>query len=568
MKKYFAYIIACVTLVAVGCTDFGEETQLTLPGAPAIEITGITPGDQGDDVTFTVKPAGSAGYYSWVLVKSEEVDSTILNAPDRVLKQQVSGVETGILKYAEQPDATVNISGLTPFTVYQLYAVASSVDGVNGEVKNIQFRTLDDGSKPTPQAVEIADTTVTLTFHEPLNLGTGKVFVSYFAKNTVSGDKPLVVEPGYEQFNTQDIEIPAEGLSVSGNKLVIGLPYASAGAYASITYEEGAVLDLEGNGSSAYTAKADTLISGVPSRGLTVRVAVKAWDLHSEFEKSNPDTVATFAKWEDLIIPALADEGITVVKKITSTISTVMYRQPGKVVTLDVTTWRLMDGVPVFLLPEEPARGATVDLSVPEGAFEDVYGNTNTALVVEENYLYSYGYTLDDILGTYRLDGLNASSGAPLVENDITIVANEDGEDENAVLIKGLGMNLFGIAETTVEATFDPVGGTLTVPDWQILAVDWTHPTAGITADVLFSTYGSPSIIFAVPTPGTITSASDVWGYYLAKDETTYGALRWYGPESTFVRTALKSASPLGQTTQALSETDLPLLKEKKNFRK
>ncbi|MCE4566865.1 hypothetical protein INQ51_21260 [Maribellus sp. CM-23] len=565
MKKYFAYIIACVALVAVGCTDFGEETQLTLPGAPAIEITGITPGDLGDDVTFTVKPAGTAGYYSWVLVKSEEVDSTILDAPDRVLKQQISGVETGIRNYAEQPDATVNVSGLTPFTVYQLYAVASSVDGVNGEVKNIQFRTLDDGSKPTPQAVEIADTTVTLTFHEPLNLGTGKVFVSYFAKNTVSGDKPLVVEPGFEQFNAQDIEIPTEGLSVSGSKLLIELPNAPAGAYASITYEDGAVLDLEGNGSSAYAAKADTLINGAPSRGITVRVAVKAWDLHSEFEESNPDTVATFAEWDDLIIPALADEGITVAKKIASTISTVMYRQPGKVITLDVTTWGVMDGVPVFLLPEEPARGATVDLSVPEGAFEDVYGNTNTALVVEGNYLYSYGYTLDDILGTYQLNGIR-TNGVAVTETDITIVADEESSDENAVLIKGLGMNLFGIAEATVKATFDPVGGTLTVPDWQILAVDWTHPTAG-TADILFSTYGSPAIVFAVPTPGTITSASDVWGYYFAKGETYIGALRWYDPSSTFVRTATKSASIMGQA-HAMPDTDLPLLKEDRNFRK
>ncbi|SHE70723.1 hypothetical protein SAMN05444274_102161 [Mariniphaga anaerophila] len=565
MKKYFAYIIACVMLVAAGCTDFGEETQLTLPGAPAVEITGITPGDKGDDVTFTVKPAGTAGYYSWVIIESEKVDTTILEAPDRVLKQQVTGVKTGITEYAKAAETSVTVEKLTPFTIYQIYAVASSVDGVDGEVKNAQFRTLDDGSKPTPQKIAVADTTVTLTFHEPLNLGTGKVFVSYFAKNTVSGDKPLVIEPGYEEFNPQDIEIPAEGLSVSGNDLMIELPNAPAGAYASITYEEGAVLDLEGNGSSAYTAKADTLISGAPSRGLTTRVAVKAWNLRSEFEDLNPDTVATFAEWEDLVIPALTDEGIVVAKKVADAIPTVVYKQPGKVVTLDVAMWGLMNGVPVFLLPEEPARGATVDIAIPANAFEDVYGNTNIALDIQDNYLYSYGYTLDDIVGTYRLDGYNASTGAPIVENDITIVADEESDDENAVLIKGLGMNLFGIEETTVAAIFDPVGGTLTVPDWQVLAVDWIHPSVGTPADIFFSTYNSPAIIFAVPQPGTVTSANDVWGYYLAKDETAYGALRWYDPSSTFVRTDSKSATIRGQV---LPETDFPILKEKKVFSK
>jgi hypothetical protein len=570
MKKYFAYIMACVTIIAVGCTDFGTETQLTLPAAPAIDITGVTPGVAGDNVTFTVKPAGTAGYYSWVVVKDEKVDTAgILEAPDKVLKQQITGVKSGIKSYAARTDTTVTVSGLTPFTVYQIYAVASSADGVNGEVKNVQFRTLDDGSKPTPQKIAIADTTVTITFHEPLNMGTGKVFVSYFAKNTVSGSNPLIIAPGYEQFNLQDIEIPETGLSVSGSNLIIKLPDAPAGAYASITYEADAVLDLEGNGSSAYTAKADTLISGAPSRRLTVRVAVKSWNLYSEFEESNPDTVATFAEWEDLMIPAFADEDVTVVKKISSMVPTVEYKEPGKTVTINVTTWGLSDGVPVFLLPEEPARGATVDLSVPADAFEDVYGNTNTALSIEGNYLYSYGYTLADILGAYQLDGFNASTGAPLTESDILIVADEESDDENAVLIKGLGVNLFGIAETTVEATFDPVGGTLTVPDWQILAVDWTHPTAGITADILFSTYGSPAIIFAVPTPGTITSASDVWGYYLAKDETGdyYGALRWYDPASTFVR-AVSESAPLKAQTLALPETNLPLLKEKKVFRK
>ena len=90
MKKYLIYTVAIIMLIAAGCTDFGDETQLTLPGAPAVEITGVTPGDNGDNVSFTVKPAGTAGYYSWVLVKSEEVDTTILESADQVLKMEVA----------------------------------------------------------------------------------------------------------------------------------------------------------------------------------------------------------------------------------------------------------------------------------------------------------------------------------------------------------------------------------------------------------------------------------------------------------------------------------------------
>lgn len=536
MKKYFAYIIALITLVAAGCTDFGDETQLTLPGAPAIEITSVTPGANGDNVTFTVKPNGTAGYYSWVLVKSEEVDTTILEASDQVLKLEVSGVDNGITEYAEKAEISATVSGLTPFTVYQIYAVASSVDGVNGDVVNVEFRTLDDGSKPTPQKVEIADTTVTLTFHEPLNIGTGKVFVSYFAKNTVSGSNPLVVDPGYEEFNMQDMEIPEEGLSVLGSNLIIELPEAPAGAYASITYESGAVLDLEGNGCSAYTTKADTLISGIPSRGITVRVATKSWGLNSEFEESNPDTVATFAEWEDLVIAAFADSEITVAKKISTIVPTFMYKQPGKVVTLDVATWGLMSGVPVFLLPEEPARGATVDLSVPEGAFEDVYGNTSTALYVEGNYLYSYGYTFDDITGIYDVDAVSYWDGS-LTESGIVI---EKAADSDTVLIKNL------VSEgTTVKAIFDPVGGTLTLPDEQLLLEGVDFGSIGEQNILFVNADDSAPVVFNIPSAGTIVSPAQWWGYYLMP----YGG--WYDvyTESTWTRTAAKSASLSSERT-------------------
>ncbi|MFC0877363.1 hypothetical protein ACE01N_12255 [Saccharicrinis sp. FJH2] len=530
MKKYFVYITAFLALIATGCTDFGDETQLTLPGAPAIDITSVTPGDKGDNVTFTVKPAGTAGYYSWVLVKSELVDSTILEVPDQVLKLEVSGVANGITEYAKAAEASVSVEGLTPFTLYQVYAVASSVDGVNGVVKHVQFRTLDDGSKPTPQNVAIEDTTVTLSFHEPLNLGTGKVYVSYFAKNTVSGSNPLIVEPGYEEFNQQDMEIPAGGLSVSGNDLIIQLPGAAAGAYASVTYEEGAVLDLAGNGCSAFVGKADTLVNGVPSRGITVRVATKAWNLHNEFEESNPDSVATFAVWGDLMIPALADKGVTVAKRITSAVPLVTYNQPGKKVMVDVTTWGLSGGVPVFLLPEEPARGATVDLSVPADAFEDVYGNTNTELDIVGYYLYSYGYTVDDITGTYDVEAVSYWDG-PLTESNIVI---EKAADSDTILIKNLVDS-----GSVVKAVFDPVGGTLTLADEQVLLEGVDFGESGLQTILFVNADDSAPVIFNVPAAGTITSPSQWWGYYLLE------ANGWYDvyTESTWTRTVTKSAS-------------------------
>jgi hypothetical protein len=241
---------------------------------------------------------------------------------------------------------------------------------VVSNVENFSIRTLDDGSKPTPKGVEIADTIVTLTFHEPLKLGTSKVFVSYFAKNTVSGANPLVIAAGYEDFNPQNIEVAAERLSVSGNKLIVELPNAPAGVYASITYEEGAVKDLDGNLCSTYSRKADTLQSGVPSRGITVRVPTKSWALQGEFEEVNPDTVAAFTDWSALSIPAIAKEGVVVKKKITTVKPTVVYAETGKSTKVEVKTWGVStSGVPVFKLPEAPARGCGGRFESPRWCF-------------------------------------------------------------------------------------------------------------------------------------------------------------------------------------------------------
>lgn len=561
MKKILAYFTVIAAIVAAGCTNFGDENQLSLGAAPGAVISDVVAEADGDSITFNLAPSKEAGYYAWVVVKSELVDSTL--QAERILKKLVSGVANGLIEYAKNESMTIGVGKLTPFTVYQIYAVASSKDGVVSKVENFSIRTLDDGSKPTPKGVTISDTIVTLTFHEALRLGTSKVFVSYFAKNTVSGANPLVVAAGYEAFNQQNIEVAAERLSVSGNKLVVKLPNAPAGVYASITYEEGAVKDLDGNLCSTYTRKADTLVSGVPSRGITVRVPTQSWALQGEFEEVNPDTVAAFTNWSTLSIPAIAEEGVVVKKKITTVKPTVVYAETGKSTTVQVKTWGISTAdTTLFLLPEAPARGAVVDLSIPAGAFEDVYGNTSLALDVKGNYLYSYGYTLADITGTWQINGIHATSGAAITPETVIIVADASSENPYALLVKNLGKAIAGV-DTEVKAELDPVQGKLIVSDWQTLKVDWTHPSAG-TADIFFSSSSSPEVAFSVTAAGSITAANEAWGYYFAKGETYIGWLRRYAPTTQWTRTSTDTTVPQG--VKVVKENVTPIQKGNKRI--
>lgn len=535
MKKFLIYLSICVAIVATSCTDFGDENQLTLPAAPTAEISGVTP--ESEAVSFDLAPSGTAGYYAWLLVESASVDSTLQAV--NILKQTASGVDNGIIEFSETPQTTVEVTGLTPYTVYQIYAVASSTDGVVSAVKNASFRTLDDGGTPAPTNVSLADETVTITFHEPLQKGTGKVYVSYFAKNTVSGDKPLVVKPGFEEFNPQDIEVDANDVSVSGSSLMVKLPEAPAGAYASVTYDAGAVLDLEGNASKAYTRKADTIDEGEPSGGITVHLANQTWKLHGEFDALKPDTLVSFSAWDELVISALPDSATVVAKKVDTKVPTVVYKQLGKTSTLDVTDWGMIGGTPAFLLPEEPAFGAKVDLNVPAGAYEDVYGNTNDALTVANNYIYSYGYNYEDVTGTYDLDVTSYWDGPMPTESGIIIEKDPESDD---LLIK----NLF-LPGTVVKGAFDPVMGTISLEDLQLLVSD-VEFSSGVSDAYFADAEESGPVVFQVPAPGMITS-SQMWGYYLMQLDGWYDVFT----ASTWTRTSMDTSVPVAASSVAKS---------------
>ena len=529
-------------IVAAGCTNFGDENQLSLGAAPGAVISDVVAEADGDSITFNLAPSKEAGYYAWVVVKSELVDSTL--QADRILKKLVAGVANGLINYTDKPTSTIGVGKLTPFTVYQIYAVTSSKDGVVSKVENFSIRTLDDGSKPTPKGVAIADTIVTLTFHEPLKLGTSKVFVSYFAKNTVSGANPLVIAAGYEDFNPQNIEVAAERLSVSGNKLIVELPNAPAGVYASITYEEGAVKDLDGNLCSTYTRKADTLQSGAPSRGITVRVPTKSWALQGEFEEVNPDTVAAFTNWTALTIPAIAEEGVVVKKKIATVKPTVVYAEIGKSTKVEVKTWGVStSGVPVFKLPEAPARGAVVDLNIPAGAFEDVYGNTSLALDVKGNYLYSYGYTLADILGTYDI-AMNSYWDGALTETGIIV---DKAADSDTILIK----NLLS-AGSLIKAVFDPVLGKITLEDMQLLVSDANVGLPELQSIYFVNAATDGAVVFNVPSPAKITS-TQMWGYYMLPKKGFYDAFT----ASTWTRKSTDVTIPQGVKSKFISKKNI-----------
>lgn len=529
MKKNLLYLIVSVAVIAASCTDFGEERQLTLSDAPQAVISNIVAEEQGDSITFSLAPEEVAAYYAWLVVESVTTDSSL--QAERLIKLLETGVASGLINYTEQQSAMIGVGGLTPNTLYQIYAVTSTEDGIVSLVSFATIRTADDGGKPTPQSVAIENSVVTLTFHEPIRLGDGKVFVSYFAKYTVSGSKPLVVDPGFESYNSQDVEIVADNLSVNGNDLSIILPDAHPGAYASITYEAGVVSDLDGNPNFAFINKADTLIDGEPSGGITVQLDYSNWAMYSEFEESNPDTLAAFTTWNSLMISAAPESGVVLGKSVKSVTPVVIFNEDGKTTNINVTTWGVSGGKPAFLLPEEPARGAIVDITIPEGAFEDIYGNFSEALSVEGNYIYSYGYTFSDVIGTYDV-AMTSYWDGPLSETGIII---DKAVDSDTLLVKNLLSS-----GSVIKGVLDPVLGTLTLDDSQVLMEDVDFGESGINSIYFVNADASAPVILNMPEAGRLISPIQWWGYYLLPLDGWYDVFT----ESTWIRTSTAVVPP------------------------
>lgn len=240
------------------------------------------------------------------------------------------------------------------------------------------------------------------------------------------------------------------------------------------------------------------------------------------------------------MISAMPDSATVVAKKVDTKVPTVVYKQPGKSSTLDVTAWGMIGGKPAFLLPEEPAFGATIDLNVPAGAYEDVYGNTNDALTVADNYLYSYGYTYEDVIGTYDVDLVSDYDGALPTESGIII---EKDPESDGLLIKNLLSS-----GTVLKGVFNPMTGTITVANGQVLLEDIEF-SVGVSDIIFYNDEGSGPVIFNVPSPGLITS-TQVWAYVLIDVSYYYDVFT----SSTWTRTSTDTSIPVQASPAAINE--------------
>ncbi len=442
---------------AMSCeTMYGPvQTPLEADTAGGVEIKVNSTGD--NTVSFTLTPSAESSYYSYLVDQSEkvaELDASLLYSC------KYASVAQGTVKWtAEATSKTIELAELEPNTTYQIYAVAGSPMGIVGEVVTTSFKTSDAvAPELDAEGWEIADNVVTLVFSENVLVNEGKITANYYGYN----------DPGFEMATPLGtVEADPKKVVVEGNTVTVEFDGLPVGAHYAVNYPEGTFKDPSGN-----------LVAALESAMI---LDTKTWETAGMGVYGRRDTntfafgelgTETITDWESTFI---IDFGSPYGYGYTLSAAEVKaeYAQAGKTTTYDLvagTNFRYVSAVQglVIMLPEEPARGDVVTLSIAAESFEDLYGNLNEAW--EASALYVYEYTMDDILGAFNGQYLSALEGE-VMQMPFVFEAVTEADMQLKSYIPGCNVKLTTLLVPTqapVFAKFEPTLGKLTVPTYQM----------------------------------------------------------------------------------------------------
>ena len=491
MKRFFTYMT--MLTLAVACeTMYGPvETPIAPDSAAGVEITVADVTD--DSFTVTIAPSGEASYYSWLIDEAsaaEELDAETLYAVG------YESIGQGTVKWtAEEPSVTFTVEGLDPNTDYQIYAVAGSKMGIAGAVVNKSVKTTDTVA-PGYEAYETEAHQVVFTFSEAVtrNADAGAIKVPYYAY--YSSDFQTTAAAAGE------VTVPEDSILVAGNQALISVPDLPTGCYWTISIPEGAFLDAVGQKLPAY-ASAFEMAEGQSGPAPAPTGFYGEVD-YVELPMLGGLELESFSDWTELfVIPVESEYAIAGMSS--KKFLTVKYETPNKVIEHTLTPgvhYAVTALGFAVALPEQPEYGADVTISVPAGALYDVFGNDCEAW--EATFIHSFGYTLDDVIGTYAGEAESYFNGPTALA--ITVAESDDPE-KGAVMLTGSYMGLSCMAP--IYGDFDVDGGILTIYDSQLF---FQNESAG---RVLFAVNGADYVDLKVPQSGVITSPSEWFGAYL-----------------------------------------------------
>lgn len=532
MKKILFTILAVAAMVAA-CTKFEQETTPDYDSVTKPEVTVTVVSDSS--ITVTVAAAAGTHYWGYAVMTGAPgatADNLVAGGYAKDANVVLQGAEgtpqAAYVKYTEETTGiTLMLTDLDPYTDYTVYAAAVTKMGVLSEVAEVTVKT-SDATEPAMDAesadYEVADGVMTfaIPFDDAITLtGEGSAKAYIYAENYADANGYLVAY--------KEVEIPAENMAASGNYLLISVPAEEyiPGAWVSMTYSADLVVNGAGIKNPAFEKNLMAWIQGeLLWNGIVGQYDYANWDfslvdpatlpdeeegegeMEGEEEEEEEKVPTYFSSWKELMMMnwttseyplagATGDDEVAVTTKESN----------GRTVTYAAKSYGMVaQNIVAVMLNEAPAYGSTVSYTIAEGSFCDIFGNVNNEFTADEEYFFSYGYTLDDIVGSYAYGAYSAYTGAP-VSGTWTIVASDKAEKGNVMFTE-----MYSVAcKASVYATFDMVSGTLTIPSLQVYDLDDKYYYAFCSSDNSGNIVDT-DVVFAVPQAGLINGQNGYFG--------------------------------------------------------
>ncbi len=544
MKKILFTILAAAAMSAA-CTKFVEDTTPTYDTAPKPEVSATVVSDT--EITVTVTAGEGSNFWGYAVMTGApgaSADKLVANGYAKDAAVVVQGEDklpqAAQMKYSEETKTvTLELTGLTPYTDYTVYAAAVTEMGVVSEVAEMTVKTTD-GTEPVVTGFDFAEEegalTFALTFNDPVQLtGNGTATAWFYGENYYDESGMLILY--------KEVAIPTDHIAASGKNLIVSVPASEyiPGAYVAITYSA----DIVKNGADAVNAAYETHLigygaEGIEKQGIFGYYDYANWDfslvdpatlpdeeegsgdMEGEDEEEEEKVPVYFGDWTKLIMTvystseyALADttgdDEITIINTEAS----------GRTVSYTASKYGVLTANTAgIMLSEAPAYGSTISFTVAEGSFCDIFGNVNNEFAAEDEYYRSYGYTLNDILGSYTIQAVSAFDGS-LITKSMVIEASDDPEAGDFMITSfaGIPCNI-----APIYGSFDTDSGSIDIYGEQPFYgyIDDADTPEDESDDVqvayVFYTYEYSWLNMTMPESGVIAGPNDMFGVAIANN--------------------------------------------------
>lgn len=543
MKKYLYSIFAAI--LAVGCTTFSVEQPLPVEsaGVPTIAVGNV----EDISITATITAPEGTSFYSYAVMAGAEaqLDSATLFQ----LGYKSKSVAYGTVNFKKNKGIEVTAGSvekpLTRNADYTIYAVVANEQGTIGKVVAKTVHT-SDGQAPKPTSLSSEGNTVTLKFSEAVSYNSSKpATAKYYAPKLaeLNEEKDAIAEDGCMGDAKVAAEMAADGASVKFTVTMADGSDLPAGAIYAVSYPAGAFQDKAGNAMAALTSGPVAKDEKIAWSNACAQIANKAWNLIDDDAENN--LTAPSKKYYTYTIPEGVElydytEGANINMTVVVESAT---RKSEKSYDLKLLyDWGMMNETQLIVFYPDDIDiqgGSDLTITIAANSMVDIYGNPNAEL--KHAYLYSFGFTMDDFVGTYSYTGEDSDGWG---HTEAAVVVTEDPDTENGLLFTDLfkSMTNFGANYYT---TWEPAGavvkGVLNCDTGEI-SIEDNYVVINAASPAFTNAYGytgtlSAAFAMQATTAGNIETA---WRYYM--DGTNY---YWSDEEGVLVRTgAAPAAAP------------------------